>query len=1119
MPAAGEGPLVGRIRELRELHDAFDDATRGRGGVQLVLGEPGIGKTRLAAALAEHAARRGARVIRTRALGVGASAYRPWVEVVRELTDDLDGETLRRELGAAADELLALLPRLAERLPAARSPVRDEDDARAVRFVLFDALVALLRARSARSPIVILIDDLHAVDEGSLVALDFVSRTLRDAAVLLVITMHERVPDRAPEATVALQNIVRAGRRILLGGLGREDIGRLIEQTSGIAAAPALVQSLHAATEGNPFFVREVLALLAAEGRLDDPPDELPLPDSVRETIRRRLEPLGDGRVQMLELAAIIGRTFTVAALERASPLARDCVVDALDEAASVGLVAALPGTLGHYRFEHGLVRDTLFADMDDEQRMRGHRAVGEALEEVYRGAIEAHLPELAHHFLSAATFGDPAKAVDYAERAAQRALDTLAYEQAADLYALALEALAQMAPDLPRRADLLLGLGAAQSHAGRPAARASYEGAVAAARAIGADDVLARAALGFAPFALTPGYVDEAHVAVLVDALERIGEGDDPMRVRLLGSLAVALYWSDSAERRAELASEALQMARRLGDDATLAIALGSAQLATCGPDATEQGLAWLRELFELTERAGETVMSLAARSRHVDLLLELDDLAGADIAIETLERVARKARDRRAAAFVPLHRARRAALDGRLEESRRLLDELSDTAAALSASTIPITVASQGVVLTLVRDGAREIGEIARAYADASPAMPCWRACVAAALADDGRGEEARLELDRLIADDFAALPRDNLWLAAMALVCETVLALDLREQAEAVHAKLAPFAGRNVVLPTVAFLGPVELWLGIMARVAGRDAEALEQLAAARVRATRDGARTSLARIAVEEAVVHVRDGGAAARRRAEQLLQEAAAGCAAIGLVRLAEQVEALREELRAGAGTDRSAGAAGPAGEASLRRIGAVWTMSCRGRTIHLNDGRGLRLIALLLERPGTEVHSLDLVAAVDGAPIGGVVERSGGQETAGRFGVQGGAGPALDVRAKDEYRERIGTLEAQIAKAESRRDEPAAERARSELEFVRRELARAVGMRGRDRETGSHAERARINVTRAIRATLKRIASYDAQLGAELDRSVRTGTFCVYEPARSDPLRWTVERR
>ena len=252
MSSAGVGPLVGRVRELRDLHDAFEDATRGRGGVELVLGEPGIGKTRLAAALAEHAAQRGARVIWTRAQGVGAPAYRPWVEVVRGLTDDLDGETLRDELGPAADELLRLVPRLAARLPEARRPARDDDDSRAARFALFDALVALLRVRSARTPVVVLIDDLHAVDEGSLVALDFVSRMLRDAAVLIVVTMHERVPDRAPEATAALQNIVRAGRRVLLGGLGREDIGRLIEQTSGIRPPPALVQSVHAATEGNP---------------------------------------------------------------------------------------------------------------------------------------------------------------------------------------------------------------------------------------------------------------------------------------------------------------------------------------------------------------------------------------------------------------------------------------------------------------------------------------------------------------------------------------------------------------------------------------------------------------------------------------------------------------------------------------------------------------------------------------------------------------------------------------------------------------------------------------------------------------------------------------------------
>ena len=210
---------------------------------------------------------------------------------------------------------------------------------------------------------------------------------------------------------------------------------------------------MYATTEGNPFFAREVLALLLAEGRLDDPPDELPLPDGVRETIRRRLEPLDERQFATLEIAAIIGRTFHLATLERASPLERDSVLEALDAAAALGLVEPVPGSLGEYRFGHVLIRDTLFTGMPIAARLTGHRVVGEALEQVYRGAIQEHLPEIAHHFLCAAPRGDPAKAFDYAERAAYRALDTLAYEQAVDLFERALAVLERMDADVPRRA------------------------------------------------------------------------------------------------------------------------------------------------------------------------------------------------------------------------------------------------------------------------------------------------------------------------------------------------------------------------------------------------------------------------------------------------------------------------------------------------------------------------------------------------------------------------------------------------------------------------------------------------------------------------------------------
>ena len=769
----------------------------------------------------------------------------------------------------------------------------------------------------------------------------------------------------------------------------------------------------------------------------------------------------------------MLGRTFSLSALEHASPLDRDEVLAALDQAGQLGLVTEVPGTVGHYRFGHGLIGDTLLASMTAGARMGAHAVAGQALEHVYRGAINAHLPELAHHFLSAAPRGDLVKAVDYAQRAAQLALDNLAYEQAAELFSRALAALELLESDVPRRAALLLGLGAAESRAGRPAARSTFDAAIVAARAIDDQVTFARAALGTAPFALAPGFVDDAHVALLTEALERIGSADDALRVRLLGSLARALYWSDTAARRAELAHEALTIAERLGDDSTLAFALSSAQLATSGPDTTEQGLEWLRRLFVLADRTGESALSLDARSRHVDLLLELGDATGADAAIDAAERLATAARDRRAMAFVPVQRARRLTMEGRFAEARELLAQVIDVSHEMPDTTIPLTVNSQLVVVSWLQLGAASIGDTVRGYADGVPAMPIWRAALTAALADSGRRPEAELELDRLAADGFAALPRDNLWFGAMAALADAARILALHDHALTLYEQLAPYAARNVVTPTVAFLGPVELWLGILARVGGRADLALGHLVRARVSARRSGARISLLRIAVEEAAVLLEGAGAGsaseavARERADRLLTQAAIECEQIGLASVLDQVVGLRERYveRAAApdaaerdatrapapaardGVEKVPAPAGapamrtrPApGTATLRRVGEVWTIDDGIATLYLNDARGVRLLALLLTRPGVEIPCLELVAIIDGeAP------------------AHSGA-------------------------------------------------------------SGAQAERARVNVTRAIRSTLKRITGYDQRLGGELERSIRTGSSCRYLPDPRRPLRWTVQ--
>jgi hypothetical protein len=218
-----------------------------------------------------------------------------------------------------------------------------------------------------------------------------------------------------------------------------------------------------------------------------------------------------------------------------------------------------------------------------------------------------------------------------------------------------------------------------------------------------------------------------------------------------------------------------------------------------------------------------------------------------------------------------------------------------------------------------------------------------------------------------------------------------------------------------------------------------------------------------------------------------------------------------QIAARARELEPAPAAPASAPAAA-ANDARVRREGDVWSFEYAGRTTRLRDAKGLHHIATLLRAPGVEVHALDLVGG-EGASTSAAVVAEAGLSSGGA----GGTGPRLDDQAKRAYRERIAELEEELAEAREFNDPERVARAREELDFVATELSGAVGLGGRDRETGSNAERARVNATRAIRAQIKRIAEQDPELGHELDATLRTGTFCVYEPDPRRPLTWRVD--
>ena len=251
-----------------------------------------------------------------------------------------------------------------------------------------------------------------------------------------------------------------------------------------------------------------------------------------------------------------------------------------------------------------------------------------------------------------------------------------LAYERAAELFELALDVSEQLPFDRERHAELSLGLGIGAARAPTiPRLARPLLAAAEAARSVNRPELLAQAALGIHVFNLSPGVPDDVAIALLEEALERIGPTDGALRARLLARIATAIYYRfGTAERRNAMVTEAVAMARRLDDPATLAYVLINGQLATWGPDTTERDLDWVDELLVLTEEAGNAELALQTRTRQIDYLLELDDLVGADIAIEALERIAADSPDPRARAYVPLQRARRAAIDGRLDEAEQM-------------------------------------------------------------------------------------------------------------------------------------------------------------------------------------------------------------------------------------------------------------------------------------------------------------------------------------------------------------------------------------------------------------------------------------------------------------
>ena len=683
--------FVGREAELRQLHAAFDGAMSWDGAMVMVVGEPGIGKTSLCEQLATYATLRGGSSLVGHCYEEGSLSlpYLAFVEAMRSYVLGREPESLKEELGSGASEVARIVSEVRERVQVEPSPSGDPE---VVRYRLMHAVSSFLRNAAGVQPLVIVLEDLHDADRGTLDMLTHVARNLSGSRLVLVGTYRDVEVDRSHPLSGALAELRRIANfaRIGLRGLTADEVQRMMSGIAGHDVPWGISEAVYRQTEGNPLFVQEVLRYLVEQGhfaREDEgsrrkTPPEMGLPEGLRDVIGKRLSGLSDQCNSVLSVAAVIGREFSLQVLQGVAGLTEEDLYAALEEASGVGVVeerSSVGGTVA-FRFSHAFFRQTLYDETFAPRRIRLHQRVGQALEEVHSARPEEHAAEMAEHFAHSSDEVGLAKALRYGEMAAERAMSVYAYSEAARHLERCVQVLDVLDPEeREKRCDLLLALGQALMPAGElqrtyetlaPEALALAEAMEDRARASRACQMALTAIDRLA--AVAARRTDEYRQWVArADRYAAPGTID---RVRADLALATVVGWAGRTSEARSLAQGALELARQLDDPETLFRAAfanlfwrrdqESIRLAKEFVDRSREGVS-TGTLGNLLYACAVIHLIHGERDRAEELFGELDTLAA-------------RTQDANLLMTSAVWEAYKATLDGRLEEAGARADDI---------------------------------------------------------------------------------------------------------------------------------------------------------------------------------------------------------------------------------------------------------------------------------------------------------------------------------------------------------------------------------------------------------------------------------------------------------
>ncbi len=826
---------VGRTTERARIERSRAAAYHGDARVVFLSGEPGIGKTRLATYAGHGAHAEGFLVCWGECSEELAVPYEPWIGVCSHIVDTAPQNVLDAHIERFGGELGRLVADLPRRAPSSPAPQRSDPDTE--RFLLFAAVAGLFRSLCHIHPVCVVLEDLHWADGQSVALLRHVMRALNEGAMQVIVTYRDSELTRDHPLTAAHADVQRMEgfERIALQGLDVDEVTEMMAAVTGHDVGDdgrELASEIASATGGNPFFVGEVLrCLMESEGlALDeetrrltvDRSSSIRLPPSARDVIDRRVQRLGDDAREVLTHAAVIGHAFDVGLLNDLVALSEGRILGQLEAAVAASLLVESTERVGSFAFSHNLINQTLYEGLGATRRARMHHQIALALERRGSGASHARLGELAFHWRLAMSPIDAHKAAEYARRAGEEALNSLAPAEAARLFADALELSGDA--DTVGCCRALVGLGEAQRQSGDPAYRHTLLEASRMASALGDAELAASAALANSrgSYSLI-GEVD----AERLRAIERAIELDDPpvpaRRARLLALEAQELEWSPKVERRHALADEAVRLARAAGDARALSGVLINAFFAYWSPETLDLRVDVANELAQSARAAQDPAFLYWSHVLEFDVTLETGQHARSEAALQRMRAAADELDQPLLHWIAAYNYAGWATPREHLADAERLVEHAFALGQQAGEPDAALIYGAQLAPIRVYQGRGQEVVEMLEASVDAYPDMHGWHAGLAQTYCLLGRVAEAAPIVERGARERYRGVAHDGSYTTALALYADAAAHADLPQAAGILYRLIEPWADQ-IAFNGATTWGHARMWLGRLAATLG-------------------------------------------------------------------------------------------------------------------------------------------------------------------------------------------------------------------------------------------------------------------------------------------------------